>query len=134
MRNYLSLILSLSVSKDARESLLEILRKHPEGHLDPNIRSQFADLLEQYSHDEKANGNDVLYLIGLCVYGINVQSPLPMPSSEEVIEEEDPGVIVGFDFMDQFMTDVFLSYGGESSLLSFHRLIRPRVNSLKAIT
>lgn len=107
---YLTLILGISVSNDPRQSLLEILHNHPEGHLDPNIRAEFGHLLEEYAHQEEGgNRKDVLFTIGSSVYGIDV--PLP----EAIVDDSEPQQqkveIVEFAFMKSFMKDVFLSYG-----------------------
>jgi hypothetical protein len=108
LSRYLTLILSISVNNDPRQSLLEILRNHPEGHLDPNIRADFGHLLEEYAHQEDGNRKDVLFPIGSFVYGIDI--PLP----EAVVDDSEPQQkveIVDFPFMKSFMKDVFLSYG-----------------------
>jgi hypothetical protein len=109
--NYLTLILSLaSSSTNPREGLLDILHQHPEGHHDPVIRAKFANLLESLAQQEEhVHRKDVLFRIGSDVYGIDL--PAPAAGAAEDHEEDPESIIVGFDFMKQFMKDVFLSYG-----------------------
>jgi L-2-hydroxycarboxylate dehydrogenase (NAD+) len=110
-------------SASPRDKLLAILTKHPNGHLDPTIRQKFESLLSEYAaSDEVAAADDVLFKIGSDVFDVNLSpdnkdedkdnkasfSKGPIPDAEE----PKPGsCIAPFDYMAEFMKDVFLSYG-----------------------
>jgi hypothetical protein len=87
--------------------LLEIIGKNPEGHKDAAIRDTFASKLEEYSNIEGADLNDVIFAIGRSVFGVDL--PAAKKSKKAAKEEELP--VVAFDYMKEFMKDVFLTYG-----------------------
>ena len=97
---------SSSSSLSWRSSLIDLFAKHPHGHLDRNIRQQVQDVLTQ--HDQNGgtidDPSDVMLTIAVDLYGAT------MPKKKQSSETEDK-VIVDFDFMKQFMVDVFESYG-----------------------
>lgn len=98
-----------------RESLLQILSKHPNGHLDPSVRRTFeSHLNEYYASLGDGDKDDILFQIGSSVFNIDLpdsakpQGPIPDYPPEKIEKE---GCIIPFDYMKSFMKDVFLSYG-----------------------
>merc|ERR1712157_67543 len=92
---------------------LELITNNPTGHQDSKIRTEFATKLEEYAKSSDANPSDVVFVIGSTVYGVTVTPPVdaPTPPVKDTPEKEDKSVIVDFDYMQQFMKDVFLAYG-----------------------
>ena len=80
--------------------------------MDAKFRSTFADKLNAYATSEGADTKDVLFAIGSSVYGTNITPP-PPPKTSSIGEEDEESAepILDFDYMQQFMRDVFLSYG-----------------------
>jgi L-2-hydroxycarboxylate dehydrogenase (NAD+) len=101
--------LSSVSSATLRSNLFGILSDHPDGHLDTKFRHEFSTLLKEYANRDDRQPKDVLFTIGSSLFGIEVHHPLPPHSSDD--ETEDSVVIVPFDYMKEFMTDVFCSYG-----------------------
>lgn len=96
-----------------RSELLEIIGKNPEGHKDEAVRSTFATKLQEYSNAEGSDPNDVIFAIGKTVFGVDLPADAKKAktngSSAKPAAEELP--IVDFDYMKEFMKEVFLSYG-----------------------
>lgn len=88
-----------------RNELLELIGKNPNGNSDPAIVSQFTAKLLQYYETPGVNEKDVLFSIGTQVYNVD------LPPRANKKQKTDPPTIVDFDYMKQFMKDVFLSYG-----------------------
>jgi L-2-hydroxycarboxylate dehydrogenase (NAD+) len=112
MRGFLSVLLvavsgSSSTTSSTRIALWNLFQDHPAGHLDATIRSQVQDLLKDL-RDSRTPQDDVLFAIGSALNGA---TPPPASASKEKTTPEEPVVIVDFEFMKQFMMDVFESYG-----------------------
>ena len=103
---FLTIILSVSVNCDTRQSLLDILSKYPEGHLDPKVRAEYGRLLNEYANQDENYRSDVLFSVGSDLFGVEITT-----HKGDVVEDDEEGTIVSFDFMKAFMKDVFLSYG-----------------------
>jgi LDH2 family malate/lactate/ureidoglycolate dehydrogenase len=89
----------------ARSAVVELIGRHPAGHSDADVRREVSQLLTEY-YDQAGGKDDVLFDIGSTFYGW--EEPAHPDSAET---EEEPTVIVDFDYMKQFIKDVFLSYG-----------------------
>lgn len=100
-------------SSTLRNELLELITNNPTGHQDSKIRTEFATKLEEYAKSPDVNPSDVVFVIGSTVYGVTVTPSVdaPTPPVKDTPEKEDKSVIVDFDYMQQFMKDVFLAYG-----------------------
>ena len=98
-----------------RSELLDLIRKNPGGHKDPKIVDEFASKLQLYSEDPEADSSDIVFAIGSSVFGVSLTSPATANDKQTGGNAGAPGdeepVIVDFDYMKQFMKDVFLSYG-----------------------
>jgi LDH2 family malate/lactate/ureidoglycolate dehydrogenase len=92
-----------------RSELLDIIGKNPGGHKDSAVRDAFASKLEEYANVEGADPNDVVFAIGKSVFGVNLPDAKKAKTSNGSSSEELP--IVDFDYMKEFMKEVFLSYG-----------------------
>lgn len=94
-----------------RSELLEIIGKNPEGHKDEAVRSAFATKLQEYSNAEGSDPNDVIFAIGKTVFGVDLPDAKKAKTngSKPAAAEELP--IVDFEYMKEFMKEVFLSYG-----------------------
>ena len=105
-----------------RNDILTLMGKDPNGHLDENIRGQVSSKLLEYSTARNGDTSDVLFAIGKSVFGVTI----PPPSQNEQVvakkrklngdnDDDDhdkvKDVIIDFDYMKQFMKDVFLTYG-----------------------
>ena len=94
-----------------RNQILELIGKNPKGHLDAKVRSEITKLLQEYAQtDETANPSDVVFAIGSSVYGVTVDFPQPKDSDATTTTDSTP-TIIDFDYMKQFMKEVFVSYG-----------------------
>ena len=101
---------SSSSSSSPREGLIKLLANNPKGHLDKQVRGEFENLLKEYEK-EGLDPDDILCKIGASVFGID-NEPLsrgPVPHQEG--EHDEDACIVAFNYMKQFMKDVFMSYG-----------------------
>ena len=112
----------LSVAS-SRESIFQWLAENPNAHKDTKLRHEFAEKIKEHKDD------DLLTKIGAEVFGVDVTSELEPTTAKTTtmdarIEESaahkqqkgddsaaEEDVICSFDFMTQFMTDVFVSYG-----------------------
>jgi L-2-hydroxycarboxylate dehydrogenase (NAD+) len=93
-----------------RSELLSIIGKNPEGHKDEAVRTAFASKLEEYSTTEGADPNDVIFAIGKSVFGVDLpDAKKAKTNGSSKPAEELP--IVDFEYMKEFMKEVFLSYG-----------------------
>lgn len=81
-----------------------MISHNPKGHTDPSFREKINIMLQEYaSCSPKIDPQDIVFTIGAEIYGAKLEFP----------HHEDTGelVIVDFDYMKQFMKDVFLAYG-----------------------
>ena len=92
-----------------RNELLSIL-SNPSGHKDPSIRSEFASKLDAYSKSDECDPNDVLFAIGVAVFGTDAVPPTKKAKTSDK-GGDDNLPILDFDYMKSFMKQVFLSYG-----------------------
>jgi len=92
---------SSSLQANLRAELLGLMGKSPSAHLDPEIVEEFSRKLRAYA-ETGANRKDTVFAIGSSVFGVDLA---PKRTAAE------PSVILEFDYMQQFMEDVFLSYG-----------------------
>jgi hypothetical protein len=99
--------LNAAMATELRSQLLSLL-SNPEGHKDPEVRSKFSSLLDDYSKADGADANDVLFAIGSTVFGAEAAPPAKKAKSSS----SEPSLpILDFDYMSTFMKEVFLSYG-----------------------
>jgi len=101
-----------------RSRLFQLISENPSGHHDPTIREAFASSLREYNDADGSDPNDILYAIGSSVFGVTVDSssankpaPSDTSSNSKKKDEEKDLPIVSFDYMKEFITQVFLSYG-----------------------
>lgn len=100
-----------------RQRLLQIITDNPGGHHDPSIREAFSSTLREYADASDSDPNDIIYAIGSSVFGVVVDSSSTPPTkkakngSSTDEDEEEVLPIVSFDYMKEFITQVFLSYG-----------------------
>ena len=99
----------MSDTETLRAEILSIIGKHPSGHTNPKIIEELSSKLMTYANLPGVNSSDVIFAIGSSVYGIEV--PPPSNKQEKDAEASEEKVIVDFDYMKNFMKDVFLSYG-----------------------
>jgi LDH2 family malate/lactate/ureidoglycolate dehydrogenase len=89
-----------------RAALLELIAKNPQAHLEhadhQEVRDKFAKLLQKYADTPGVDTSDVVFVIGQTVYGVTVVHPHELVSAKCIID---------FDYMKQFMKDVFIAYG-----------------------
>lgn len=84
-----------------RASILKLIADNPNGHLDPKTRTKVSNALTEYAASQE-DSTDVLLAIGASVYG--------WKRPKTVVVSDTPLVIVDFDYMKQFIHDVFVSY------------------------
>ena len=86
-----------------RVALLDLISKNPKAHLDHadhwEVRDEYARLLQEYADTPGVDPLDVVFVIGQTVYGVSVVHPH---------EVRDKKCIIDFDYMKQFMKDVFI--------------------------
>eukprot|EP00521_Asterionellopsis_glacialis_P017936 CAMPEP_0195306924 /NCGR_PEP_ID=MMETSP0707-20130614/37447_1 /TAXON_ID=33640 /ORGANISM="Asterionellopsis glacialis, Strain CCMP134" /LENGTH=479 /DNA_ID=CAMNT_0040371157 /DNA_START=3681 /DNA_END=5120 /DNA_ORIENTATION=+ len=104
-----------STTNNYRRQIFELIDQNPKGHLDVNVRSQITKLLHEYAHntDETAHPSDVVFAIGSSVYGVHVEFPSKTHHDSETTTTttDSTPTIIDFDYMKQFMKQVFVSYG-----------------------
>lgn len=97
--------------------LFDLLAKNPGGHQNPKICKEFASKLEEYAN-AGADSSDVIFAIVSSVFNVDIPPPEKTKGREnsnnggtvaKPFVEEVP--IIDFDYMEQFMKDVFLTYG-----------------------
>jgi len=93
-------------AQQLRTDLLKIIGENPGGHQDATVRASFASKLQAYSNADGVDPSDVIFAIGKSVFGVELDSS-PAPAKSKA----DDLPIVDFDYMKQFMKEVFLSYG-----------------------
>jgi len=93
-----------------RTELLDLIGKNPGGHKDAKIVDEFTIKLKAYAEVPGVDNSDVIFEIGSSVYGVSL--PTNDNTKQKTVNgnAEEP-VIVDFGYMQQFMKDVFLSYG-----------------------
>ncbi|KAL7534892.1 hypothetical protein ACHAXR_009438 [Thalassiosira sp. AJA248-18] len=99
---------------DLRTDLLKIIGENPGGHQDTTVRESFAAKLQEYSKAEGADPSDVIFAIGKAVFGVELEGPdvkKAKTNGDAAKSAADDLPIVDFDYMKQFMKEVFLSYG-----------------------
>ena len=104
----------MSSATDLRNDLLKIIGENPGGHTDAAVRESFAAKLQEYAKADGADSSDVIFAIGKAVFGVELEEPDAKKAKTNgdaaaAAKEELP--IVDFDYMKQFMKEVFLSYG-----------------------
>ncbi len=93
------------------------MEENPKGHLDGKTREVVSSKLLQYSQAKDVDpSSDVLFAIGKSVFGVAVPPKSKKvtegePASESTKQVEDASVIIDFEYMKQFMKDVFTTYG-----------------------
>jgi hypothetical protein len=100
----------MNVATTLRTELLDLIGKNPGGHKQPKIVDEFTSKLRAYAEVPGVDNSDVIFAIGSSVYGVDL---IPDGSKQKKTCNggvEEP-VIVDFGYMQQFMKDVFLSYG-----------------------
>ena len=90
-----------------RKFLMDLMVKNPKGHLDQNVRQKVQEAVKEYASDPNVDRDDVLFGIASEIYN----SEVPKATSSKT---EDTPCIIDFDYMRQFMYDVFISYGVSS--------------------
>lgn len=101
-----------------RNELLKIIGENPSGHLNPKIVNAFSTKLKAYAEAPGIDYSDVIFAIGSSVYGVEVEVDAKSNKQQKTENSNGPSsapseapVIIGFDYMKQFMKDVFISYG-----------------------
>ena len=102
---------------------MAIIAHNPRGYMEGSFRETIENMLQEYaSCSPEIDPSDIVFLIGAQVYGATIE--FPHHNDDEDEEEAQGGnpssggehhhhekCIVDFDYMKQFMKDVFLSYG-----------------------
>ena len=101
-----------SNSNDLREKILDMISHNPKGHMDKAFRDKITNMLQEYaSCSPTIDPQDIVFTIGAEIYGAKLEFPHHDDTSTTT------PVIVDFDYMKQFMKDVFLAY--EGTLVSY---------------
>ncbi len=100
---------STSPSSFLRDDLLRLIEKNPSGHQNGAVINEFSSKLKAFAEAPGVDSSDVLFAIGSSVFGVDVT--VPKAESTSQTDEEEKPVIVDFNYMKQFMKDVFLTYG-----------------------
>ena len=90
-----------------KAELFSLITKNSSGHLDSEIINEFSTKLKAYAALPNVESSDILFAIGSSVFGVDIP-PAKKESDTSTVEEP---VIVDFEYMKQFMKDVFISYG-----------------------
>ena len=104
-----------TAAAEIRQDLLKLIGENPGGHQDDTIRLTFATKLNEYSNAEGSDPSDVIFAIGKTVFGVELDES-PSAAKKQKTNGSSPSKpvelpIVDFDYMKQFMKEVFLSYG-----------------------
>jgi len=106
---YPSPFIAMSELETKRAALLELIAKNPKSHLEhadhKEVQEEFAALLQDYADTPGVDPLDVVFVIGQTVYGASVVHPH---------EASGAKCIIDFEYMKQFMRDVFIRYVGLS--------------------
>lgn len=100
-----------------RNEILALIEKNPEGHLDEKVREEVSSKLIDYSKSRNGDQSDVLFAIGKSVFGVRIPPPVvaaPAPAKSAGTSDEEEvkkDVVIDFEYMKQFMKDVFVTYG-----------------------
>jgi len=97
-----------------RAELLGLIGKNPTGHLDGKIINEFSTKLKAYAETPGVDSSDIIFAIGSSIFGVDISPPkasASASSSSGSTTSTEPPVIVDFEYMKQFMKDVFISYG-----------------------
>lgn len=104
-------VAAASAPSDARRrEMWGLLGANPGAHLDRSTREEFASKLRAHAEAPDADASDVLFAIGSSVFGVDV-APSPQQQSSEAAGEAPAPVVVEFDYMQDFIKDVFRAYG-----------------------
>jgi hypothetical protein len=95
----------IPTSANLRADLFGIIGKNPSAHLDSDIIDEFSSKLQAFAETPGVDSSDVIFAIGSSVFGVDITPPKVESGSEE------KPVIVDFEYMKEFMRDVFLAYG-----------------------
>lgn len=106
-----------------RQRILSLMGANPSGHTNEQVRAEVSDLLDQYYYEitDTRDLDDVLFHIGTNSFGY--QLPTATSCSESTVDQEEllheiinasddnDETLLSFDYLKQFIKDVFLSYG-----------------------
>lgn len=111
-------------SHELREAILAIIAHNPRGYMESSFRETIENMLQEYaSCSPEIDPSDIVFLIGAQVYGATIEFPHHNDEDDEDRGESGGAgggenehhthekCIVDFEYMKQFMKDVFLSYG-----------------------
>lgn len=91
-----------------RTAVLDLIRDHHAGHTDPKVRAKVAKIIQEYAGSDEADPSDVLFAIGSSIFGAS----MPEIEKQHPVHDDDPPfTVVGFDYMKEFIRDVFVGYG-----------------------
>ena len=113
---------------------MAIIAHNPRGYMEPSFRETIENMLQEYaSCSPEIDPSDIVFLIGAQVYGATIEFPHHNDDDDEDEDTKEEAAhggaaegggggggenhhhqkkcIVDFDYMKQFMKDVFLSYG-----------------------
>lgn len=76
--------------------------------MDSKIREEISSKLLDYSNAPNVDTSDVVFAIGKSVFGVHIPVSKPEPAAKK---QKVDDVIIDFEYMKQFMKDVFLTYG-----------------------
>lgn len=93
-----------------KAELFSLITKNSSGHLDSEIINEFSTKLKAYAALPNVESSDILFAIGSSVFGVDIPPAKKERSDSDSHTVEEP-VIVDFEYMKQFMKDVFISYG-----------------------
>uniref|UniRef100_A0A7S1BHK5 Malate dehydrogenase n=1 Tax=Corethron hystrix TaxID=216773 RepID=A0A7S1BHK5_9STRA len=98
----------MSASANIREKIFGLIARHPGGaNVTSEVQLEYSALLSSFL-SAGGDSSDIVVSIGAKLYGYvaPVSTTPSAPSSPK-----DPDVIIDFDYMRQFMKEVFIAYG-----------------------
>jgi len=103
----------MSDASSIRTEILSLVSRHPGGETDPSVCSEYQSLLSQF---KKAGGadDDVVFTIGKVLYKCGTVEPPSVPSPPAPAAKTEDQCIIPFEYMREFMKDVFVAYGTPS--------------------
>jgi L-2-hydroxycarboxylate dehydrogenase (NAD+) len=94
-------------SNTLREEILDLIAHNPTGYKDATVRETICGKVQEYaSCAPHIDPNDIVFVIGAQVYGAKTEFPHHVDNYQD-----NKPIIVDFDYMKEFIKDVFLSYG-----------------------
>jgi len=97
---------AITSPSEIRKDLLGLIGNHPSPHLDKELMDEFSEKLQAYADTPGVDSSDVLFAIGSSVFGTDIAPP-----KAKAGEEGEKPVIIDFDYMKEFIKNVFLTYG-----------------------